>query len=180
VKTIKLRRDLKPQHVEALIDTREQTPLTLSPLRTSPATLVTGDYSVRGLTNVIAVERKSMQDLLMCIGRERERFEREIQRLMAYPIKALVLECHISQIQLKSYRGDIHPNAALASVISWQVRGLPVIWAGDAITAGDLTARFLYLAAKSRYYETLPLLESFDATEEGSCEGENSDAGKIA
>lgn len=170
MKTIKLRRELQPQHIVALIDTREQTPLTLSPLRTRAATLTTGDYSIEGLTTKIAVERKSLQDLLMCVGRERERFEKEIERLLAFPHKALVLECHPSQISLKQYRGDVSPNAAIASVISWQVKGIPVMWAGDAQTAGEWTARFLYLAVKSRYREMLPLLESFDETTQRPCE----------
>jgi hypothetical protein len=43
------------ENLVALIDTREQTPLDLAPLRTERATLATGDYSLRGLENVIAI-----------------------------------------------------------------------------------------------------------------------------
>lgn len=156
-----MRRELKPEHIQVICDTREQTPFDLTPLKVTRGTLETGDYSIVGLEKIVAVERKSMSDLMGCIGRERERFEREIQRLMAYQIKALILECHISQIQLKQYRGDVHPNAALGSLLGWQVRGLPIIWGGDAITAGQLCSKFLYLAAKKKYLESLPLLESF-------------------
>lgn len=162
MKTVTLRKDLAPEQVTAIIDSREQTPFTLAPLRTTKGTLATGDYSIKGLTHVIAVERKSMSDLMNCIGIDRERFEREIQRLMAYQIKALVLECHISQIQLKQYRSQVHPNAALSSLMSWQVRGLPIIWGGDAATADALCAKFLYLAAKSKYREALPMFEELE------------------
>ncbi|NQU21949.1 MAG: hypothetical protein HQ567_11755 [Candidatus Nealsonbacteria bacterium] len=73
--TPKLPAELKPETITAVIDTREQTPLDLSPLQTIPGTLATGDYSVRGLEHVVAVERKSLPDLLGCIGRDRSRFD---------------------------------------------------------------------------------------------------------
>lgn len=77
-----------------LIDTREQRPFKFEgfkgdakdkerPLivRTEIATLQTGDYSIRGFENRYVVERKSAIDLFGCIGRDRERFEREIDRM---------------------------------------------------------------------------------------------------
>jgi len=39
---------LKPEAVTAIIDTREQMPLDLSPLQTVTGTLDTGDYSIVG------------------------------------------------------------------------------------------------------------------------------------
>jgi ERCC4-type nuclease len=84
--------DLKPENVAAVIDTREQCPLDLSPLRSVAGTLTTGDYSVQGLETVVAVERKSLGDLLGCIGQYRERFDREVQRLLAYSCRAIVVE----------------------------------------------------------------------------------------
>ena len=77
--------ELKPDQVVAIIDTREQAPLDLSPLRSEAGTLATGDYSVKGLVNVVAIERKSLTDLLGCIGQDRERFDREVIRLLAIP-----------------------------------------------------------------------------------------------
>lgn len=159
-----VRKVLEPEHITVAVDTREKTPLDLKPLRITSATLDTGDYSVAGLEQIIAVERKSLQDLLTCIGTERERFEREIQRLMAYPVKALVIEATISQIQAKMYRGKVHPNAALGSIMGWMVRGLPVIWAENHITAGELTAKFLYLAAKREWAKAYPFLASMAET----------------
>ena len=72
---------LKPEHVTALVDSREQTPLDLSPLAVEVATLPTGDYSVRGLEHIVVIERKSLPDLLAVIGRDRRRFDREVQWL---------------------------------------------------------------------------------------------------
>jgi ERCC4-type nuclease len=57
-----------------VIDSREQTPLPFSKLKTQAGTLLTGDYSVAGLENLFAVERKSISDLVgCCIGQNRER-----------------------------------------------------------------------------------------------------------
>jgi ERCC4-type nuclease len=76
---MKLPADLKPESVVAIQDTREQTPLDLSPLQVDVAGLSTGDYSVKGLEHLVSVERKSLGDFLGVCGGERERFERELQ-----------------------------------------------------------------------------------------------------
>ena len=47
----------RPEQVTAVVDTRERIPLDLTPLKTVRKTLVTGDYSVQGLEDIIAVER---------------------------------------------------------------------------------------------------------------------------
>ena len=74
---------LDPSQVVCIVDTREQLPLNLDPLRTEPATLPTGDYSLKGLEHHVCIERKSLDDLLGCVGRDRERFERELHRMLA-------------------------------------------------------------------------------------------------
>ena len=85
---MKLPATIQPQTFIALVDSREQTPLDLQPLQVEKTTLTTGDYSLKGLQDQVAIERKSRDDLLMCVGRERERFEREAKRLLAYPCRA--------------------------------------------------------------------------------------------
>ncbi len=159
MKTVSLRRELKPEQVTVLIDTREQTPLDVLPLKSQRATLVTGDYSALGLESFIAIERKSLSDLVGCIGRERERFEKEMQRILSYPIRALVIEADWCQIEMKSYPGSVHPNAVLGSLMGWIAQGVPVIMIGDHTRAGRWVSRMIYLAAKRRYMEALPLLE---------------------
>ena len=44
---MKLPVTVKPEHVTAIVDTREQHPLCLDPLQVEVGTLVTGDYSIR-------------------------------------------------------------------------------------------------------------------------------------
>src|SRR3990167_7980076 len=123
--------DLTPGDITALIDTREQTPLDLSPLKTERATLTTGDYSVRGLEQEIAIERKSMPDLLGVVGRDRARFDREVKRLLAYPTRALVIEGSWREIESGNWRSSIPPQTVLGSILGWIAYGLPVIMAGN-------------------------------------------------
>ena len=50
--------ELRPDQVTAIVDTREQQPLDLAPLRSVAGTLATGDYSVQGLEGIVAIERQ--------------------------------------------------------------------------------------------------------------------------
>jgi hypothetical protein len=50
---MKLPSELKPEQVTAVIDTREQCPLDLSPLQIVTGTLATGYYSVQGLDSIV-------------------------------------------------------------------------------------------------------------------------------
>jgi DNA excision repair protein ERCC-4 len=142
--------DLRPEDVTAVCDSREQRPLDLE-LRTLVAALPTGDYSIAGLEHSVCIERKSLQDLVMCVGRERERFERELQRMRAYETRVIVIESSRAAVELKQYRGEVHPNAVLGSVYSWIARGITVEWAGDRAQAAKAVSRILFCAARDRW-----------------------------
>lgn len=146
---------LEETAVVALVDTREQNPLDLSPLRTERATLVTGDYTIKGLERQIAIERKSLSDLVGVIGRDRERFEREVQRLLAYPVRALVVESDWTEIEMRQWpaKSRIAPSHVVGSLLGWQALGLPVLMAGNHRRAGKLVARLLYISARRRWRE---------------------------
>lgn len=150
--------ELPPQRVTAVIDTREQLPLDLTPLRTIVSTLPTGDYSISGLEDVVAVERKSLGDLLSCVGRERERFDREVQRLLAYPARAPVVEATWPEIERGDWRGNITPRQALGSVLGWMASGLPVAMVGDHTRAGRYVWQLLFTAARRRWREARALI----------------------
>ena len=145
--------DIKPEQVTVIVDSREQHPLDLHPLTTVAGTLTTGDYSVAGLEHHIAIERKSLPDLLGCVGTSRERFDREVQRLLAYPVRALVVEATWSDIEAGEWRSRITPAAAMGSLLGWMTSGLPVIMAGDHARAGRYVGRLLFIAARRRWRE---------------------------
>lgn len=65
--------------MRVLIDSREQRPFPFHGPRyggveVETAALTIGDYSLAGLADKVAVERKELPDLVQCLGRERERF----------------------------------------------------------------------------------------------------------
>jgi ERCC4-type nuclease len=158
--TVKLVAEPKPQQLVALVDTREQSPLDLSPLRVEVASLPTGDYSLRGLESVIAIERKSLPDLVGCVGGQRRRFDREVQRLLAYPVRLLVVEATWQQVEAGEWRGKIGPQTVISSLLGWMAAGLPVLLAGDHAQAGTCVARLLYLAARRRWREARGLVSA--------------------
>ena len=65
---MKLPATLPTESVVAIVDTREKLPLDLATLKTVNQSLMTGDYSVVGLENIVTVERKSLDDLLGCVA----------------------------------------------------------------------------------------------------------------
>ena len=145
--------DLDPASVIVIQDTREQCPLDLSPLQVRVEGLPTADYVLAAAPNLIAVERKSLDDLLAVCGRERERFERELDRLLAFQVPILAVEADWAQIRAGEWRSALTPAQVEASLLSWASRGVGLLLAGDHATAGRLVSRMFYLAARRRYRE---------------------------
>lgn len=134
---------------KVVIDTREQTPLVFEHLPTTRGTLETGDYSIAGLEHLVAVERKSLDDLLACCGHGRDRFKRELQRLKAYRYRMLIVEASAADLESGQWRSQLKPQHVLGSLASWTATySLPVWLAGTHKAAGEFTERFLYQAAR--------------------------------
>jgi DNA excision repair protein ERCC-4 len=158
MKPFTFKAELKPEDCCAIVDSREQLPLDLSPLKVEAGNLATGDYSVKGLEHIVAIERKSAEDMLACIGRERERFEREIQRLLAYPVRAIVVEAGWQFFELGDWRGNVTPAAAIGSLLGWITAGVPVVMADTHERAGKFVSRMVFTATNRRYRESRALL----------------------
>ena len=133
--------------MQILIDTREQAPFTFKGYDVAPetATLPVGDYSLPGFQDRAAVERKSLNDLIGCLmGKDRERFERELARGRHYDLFAGVVEASLADVSQARYRSDMKPQAALQSIITFQVRyRIPFVWAGNRTGAEYMTYSFL-------------------------------------
>lgn len=157
---MKISKELKPEQITIIQDSREKNPLTLSPLRVEIGTLPTGDYAIKSMPALACIERKELGDLLNCLGTERERFDREMQRLLAYPVRALVIEADWSTIELKQYRSRMHPNAVMGSLMGLIAQTIPVVMIGDHQRAGIWVSRMLYLAAKREWAKAYPFLAS--------------------
>ena len=110
-------------------------------------TLRAGDYSVVGLEQVVAVERKSLADFYSCLTLGRERFENALHRLAAVRYPLVVLECSMNDLQEKftyvasggiPMESQVCPLVAQSSLLSWQARyRIPIVPCGNR----DLAAR---------------------------------------
>jgi len=144
-----------------VIDTREQAPFNFGKFECEvvTGTLATGDYSLAGLKDRVAVERKSLDDLLGClVGDGRERFERELARAAGLDCFAVVLEASMQDMAEGRYRSRMKPHAALQSVLAFQVRhGCAFLWCGNRTGAEYATYHFLrhYLREASARYESI-------------------------
>lgn len=142
-------------------DTREQAPFTFGgyDCEVQAGALTTGDYSLAGLEDRCAVERKSLDDLLGCLtGEGRERFERELARAAGLDCFAVVVEASMQDMAEGRYRSRMKPHAALQSVLAFTVRyGVPFIWAGNRAGAEYAAFHFLrhYLREASTRYKSI-------------------------
>lgn len=135
--------------MKILIDSREQLPFAFAgksfeDVTTEAGSLPTGDYSLAGLTDLVAVERKSLDDLAQCLGRERDRFERELVRARGLDAFAVVVEGSFEDLAHGRYRSKLNPHSACQSVLSFSARlGIPFLFAGNRAGAEYATAGFL-------------------------------------
>jgi len=134
-------------------DTREQHPLRFPHCEVEVATLPTGDYSAkvggRSLHDVVAIERKSVSDLLGCIGSQRERFERELERLAQLRYRALLIEGTLAEVAAGLPCSRLSENQILGSLLAWCWKyGAPPIFAGNRTYAARVVATLLRHAAR--------------------------------
>jgi len=130
-----------------LVDTREQ--LDLSPyfsggVKTEVVTLETGDYSAKGVSEVVRIERKAIGDFISCVTVSRERFIEQMERLAKYPVRSLVIEASWQDLSRGLYRSKVSPMSVtgtlLAVMTDYQI---PVLLAGSPEAAGQAVERIL-------------------------------------
>jgi len=120
-----------------IIDSREQNPFIFpDSVSVEVGTLSTGDYSIKNLEEYIAVERKSIPDLVGCCSNKkpkcnRDRFKRELKRLQAYRYRCVIIEGSLAQVQAGGWRGQIKPAQVIGSICSWQNRYNIAFWFAD-------------------------------------------------
>lgn len=133
-------------------DTREQDPFPLLGFATMRKTLKTGDYSIIGLEDKVAVERKSYSDCWGSMSTGRARFERCVRRLAELDRAAIVIECGVRELAVQPSRVErVTPASVVGGLISWACQyRLPVFFADDRAHAERVTVRFL-----AAYYKHL-------------------------
>lgn len=139
--------------MNVIIDTREQTPWVFSPgVCTRRGTLRTGDYALEG-DSWFAIERKSLDDYVATIGSGWDRFCREIDRMVSWPAKVVIVEGDFEGL-LFCESGDalippqhshhrITPGFAIRRTAELTMMGVAVLFAGDAEGAATLATAIL-------------------------------------
>lgn len=133
-----------PPYVIA-IDTREQAPFPLLGFAALTKTLKTGDYSIVGLEDKVAVERKSYADAWGSMSTGRARFERCVARLAELDRAAIVIECSLTQLATQPSRIQrVLPASVVGGLISWSCKYRVPVWMCDTREQAErVTVRFL-------------------------------------
>ncbi len=127
-----------------LIDTREQAPYQFTGFTTDKSSrggqrpliiqtrvvgLQTGDYSIEGFQDQVAVERKSLEDLYGTLGQGRERFERELERLSKMDRAAVVVEASLGlTLTSPPERSRLSPKSVFRSINAWRIDIPSIHW----------------------------------------------------
>lgn len=137
---------MKPQPLRIIQDSREQAPFRFEgfPAVVEVAGLDAGDYSLAGFERRVAIERKSLPDLVACLGVERERFARELARLRGYDCAAIVIEASADDLRAGHFRAKLNPEAAWQSVLAFAQRyRIPFFWSESRADAEETTFHLL-------------------------------------
>lgn len=138
-----------------VVDSREQRPWFADPtehgIEVVRQALPQGDYALEGLADVLTVERKNISDLAMVVGRERDRFLRELARLRdscQHPF--LFVEADVADIAGKRYTGTVAPSAIIGSLLGWCLDFNVTPWWGSSPRLCELAALRLFAAVERR------------------------------
>ena len=120
--------------------------------RSNPITkkkLETGDYSVKGYEQHIAIERKSMADYYGCCAgpaANRTRFAKQLERLAGIPFAILVVEGNLSKHTFGSAGGDGQNLDRLLIMTSVYLAeyNVPIMFLDNRHLATDFAYHYLY------------------------------------
>ena len=106
--------------------------------------LPVGDYTILGMEDELAIERKTLPDLVKSIIQEREGFIEKCERLSAFRKKSLVIEGSLSLLKTPYEDSQAHPNAVLGSLLAAQERwDIPVYFLDNFLLAEEFVASML-------------------------------------
>ena len=118
-------RENRIKKFQVLVDTREQMPYQFK--NSIIKGLSTGDYTIKYEDRIyedkILVERKrSVSELYAAVGTDRERFERELEKLAIIPFKFVVCEFDYMDLVNDQPPGQLEAPAVYGSIISWHIK----------------------------------------------------------
>jgi len=136
-----------------VIDTREQEGWDFD-CPTVRRKLDAGDYSVEGLEDAVAVERKSLADFVSTVIHNFKRFAAELQKLSKLEAACVVVEADLDTC-LRGLAAEACRNVAPESLLGATLHiglyyGVPVFWCGSRQAARAFTDAFLRMFVRLR------------------------------
>ena len=136
-----------------IIDSREQRPWLFASIKgdakyghkrieipTEWGTLKQGDYSIKGMETIVAIERKSLADAFGSCGQGRGRFQREHERLSRLAFAAVIIESDWDTIRRAPPPHTLlKPKVVFRTALSWSVRYGVQWWAMPGREIAELT-----------------------------------------
>jgi ERCC4-type nuclease len=145
-----------------VIDTREQAPYTFDDYSNwiggvEVRALKTADYSIAGYESVIAVERKTLQDIVGSLMHGRERFLRELDRLASFRSKCLCIEATRTELKSPYQFAEAvkaHPNGVVGSLDALMAKfGIPIHYGDNRQLSEEFVASWLSKAYTYQWLE---------------------------
>ncbi len=139
-----------------IIDSREREPFKFRASSTCDgyeiAKLDAGDYSIKGFENLITVERKnSIIELCGNLGKNRVRFEAELERMKSIKFRYVIVEDHWASIFQYKKHTTLSGPTILGSILAFNLKyGVQFIFAGDRKQAQQITRNLLIKAYNYR------------------------------
>jgi ERCC4-type nuclease len=114
---------LRAPRAVVLVDTRDQTPVEFSRFSgwfvgVERKALRVGDYTIAGLEDICAVERKDLADLIHSFTVDRPVFINRLRLMSAFPHRLLIISAALSQVKSPYAHSNINPNCTLQSLIA--------------------------------------------------------------
>ena len=123
-----------------LVDSREKYPFKLADSHSNwiggekRRALKTGDYSIEGMEKLVALERKSLTDIVHCTVGSRELFLKACERLSVFPWKAIIIEATYEDLKtpytmFEDMETEVHPNAVCGTLDAIEAKyGIQIIY----------------------------------------------------
>ena len=128
-------------------DTREQLPYTFNKwtVDIKEEALSTGDYSLPGFEDKVGIERKTIDDLVGCLmGKNRDRFEKELARAKSYELFAVIIEADLITLSQGNYQSNMKSHSAIQTITAFHIRyGIPFLFCGNRSGAEYMTYSLL-------------------------------------
>ena len=110
------------------------------------------DHSEKVVGKCVIERKMDLDELAMCFGRGRDRFQREFQKSIAHHARFILLVENATweKLILGKYKSKMHPKAFFSSLTSWMIRyNTSVIFCKEE-TSGKIIRELLYRDLKER------------------------------